>query len=167
MPVFLKIAPDLTEAELEALVAVALEAEIAGIVATNTTLARDGLRSRHARRGGRPVRRAALRALDGGARAGARADRRPLPLIGVGGVGSAEAGLCQDPRRRLGRAALHRRWSTTGSGWSPRILAGLDALLARDGFASVAEAVGTGAGRGTGPALAALASVKRSRSLTF
>ena len=36
-----------------------------------------------------------------------------------------------------------------GLGLVPRILAGLDALLARDGFASVAEAVGTGAARST------------------
>ena len=56
VPVFLKIAPDLGEAELEALVGVALEAEVAGIVATNTTLAREGLREPARRRGGRAVR---------------------------------------------------------------------------------------------------------------
>ena len=48
VPLFLKIAPELSEAELEALVGVALEAEVAGIIATNTTLAREGLTSRHA-----------------------------------------------------------------------------------------------------------------------
>ena len=57
VPLFLKIAPDLADAELAALVEVALAAGIAGIVATNTTLARDGLASRHAARGRRAVRR--------------------------------------------------------------------------------------------------------------
>ena len=67
-----------------------------------------------------------------------------LPLVGVGGVGSAEARLRQDPRRGVGGAALYRarlRGARAGAA-HPR---GLDALLARDGFASVAEAVGTGA----------------------
>ena len=90
VPIFLKIAPDLTDAELGELAQVALEAGIAGIVATNTTLARNGLRNRHAREGGglsgQPlfVRSttvlAKLHALTGGR----------LPLVGVGGVGSAE-----------------------------------------------------------------------------
>ena len=91
VPLFLKIAPDLGEAELAALVEVALEAGIAGIVATNTTLARDGPAEPARRRGGRAVRArrssrarravlARVHALTGGR----------LPLIGVGGVGSAE-----------------------------------------------------------------------------
>ena len=90
VPIFLKIAPDLGEAELEALVGVALEAEVAGIVATNTTLAREGLASRHAGEAGglsgaplfarSTAVLARVHALTGGR----------LPLIGVGGVGSAE-----------------------------------------------------------------------------
>ena len=90
VPLFLKIAPDLGEAELAELVEVALGAGVAGIVATNSTLARDGLASRHAAEAGglsgaplfarSTAVLARLHALTGGR----------LPLIGVGGVGSAE-----------------------------------------------------------------------------
>ena len=90
MPLFLKIAPDLGEAELAELVEVALGAGIAGIVATNTTLARDGLASRHAAEAGglsgAPLFRRSTAVL---ARLHALTAGR-LPLIGVGGVGSAE-----------------------------------------------------------------------------
>ena len=143
MPLFLKIAPDLGEAELEALVEVALEAGVAGIVATNTTLAREGLRSRHAGEAGglsgaplfarSTAVLARVLALTGGR----------LPLIGVGGVGSAEEAYA---KIRAGASAvqLYTALVYEGLGLVPRILAGLDALLARDGFASVAEATGTG-----------------------
>ena len=59
VPVFLKIAPDLSDAEIAGIAAVAMEAGVAGIIATNTTLSREGLVSR--RRGeagglsGRPL----------------------------------------------------------------------------------------------------------------
>ena len=62
MPLFLKIAPDLGEAELAGVAEAALDAGIAGIVATNTTLARDGLVSRHAGEAGGLSGAAALRA---------------------------------------------------------------------------------------------------------
>ena len=108
VPVLLKIAPDLTDAELADVAEVALEAGVAGIVATNTTLARDGLRSRHAGESGRPLRRPALRALHAGPRAAPRLTDSRLPLIGVGGVASRRGGLRQDPRGRLRGPALHR-----------------------------------------------------------
>ena len=124
------------------LVEVGARGGVAGIVATNTTLARDGLKSRHAARGGRPLRRAALRALDRGSRAGAHPHRRQPAAHRGRRRRLGRGGLRQDPRRRLGGAALHRP-RLSGLGLVPRLLRGLDALLARDGFASVAEAVGT------------------------
>jgi dihydroorotate dehydrogenase len=143
VPVFLKIAPDLDDRALAELVEVARAAGIAGIVATNTTLARDGLRSRHAGEAGglsgRPLFRrstailARITELTGGR----------LPLVGVGGIDSAEAAYA---KIRAGASAvqLYTALVYGGLGLVPRILAGLDALLARDGFASVAEAVGSG-----------------------
>ena len=90
VPLFLKIAPDLGEAELADVAEAALDAGIAGIVATNTTLARDGLASRHAGEAGglsgAPLFRRSTAVL---ARLHAMTEGR-LPLIGVGGVGSAE-----------------------------------------------------------------------------
>lgn len=142
VPLFLKIAPDLAEAELEELVAVALDAGIDAIVATNTTLARDGLLSRHAAEAGglsgRPLRDRATQVL---ARVHALTGGR-LPLVGVGGIATAEDAYA---RIRAGASALqlYTALAYDGLGLVPRLLAGLDALLARDGFASVAEAVGT------------------------
>ena len=60
IPVFLKIAPDLDDAALAGIAAVARDSGVAGIIATNTTLARDGLTGCGAARGRRAVGRAAL-----------------------------------------------------------------------------------------------------------
>ncbi len=143
VPLFLKIAPDLGEAELAELVEVALGAGVAGIVATNSTLARDGLASRHAAEAGglsgAPLFRRSTAVL---ARLHVLSAGR-LPLIGVGGIGSAEDAYA---KIRAGASAvqLYTALVYQGLGLVPRILHGLDALLARDGFATVADAVGTG-----------------------
>lgn len=84
VPLFVKIAPDLDEAALDDIAHVAEETKLAGIIATNTTLSRDGLISRHAGQAGglsgRPLfakSTAILAALH---------TRTNLPLIGVGGI---------------------------------------------------------------------------------
>ncbi len=146
LPVFLKIAPDLSAAELEDVAEVALASGIDGIVATNTTLAREGLRS--ARRGeagglsGAPLFGPSTRVL---ARLSQLTGGR-LPLVGVGGVGSAEDAY---EKIRAGASAvqLYTAMVYHGPSLVPRIAHGLDALLRRDGFASLAEAVGTGRDR--------------------
>lgn len=142
VPLFLKIAPDLAENELAALVEVALAARISGIVATNTTIARDGLTSALGREAGglsgRPLLArstavlARVHAFTGGA----------LPLVGVGGVASAEDAYA---KIRAGASAVQLYTGLVYGGMAlvPRILSGLETLLARDGFANVAEAVGT------------------------
>jgi dihydroorotate dehydrogenase len=140
--VFLKVAPDLTEAELADVAGVALEAGIDGIVATNTTLARDGLRSRHAGEAGglsgAPLFARSTRVL---ARLSELTAGR-LPLIGVGGIASAEDAYA---KIRAGASAVQLYTALIWGGLSlaAEIARGLDALLARDGFGSVAEAVGT------------------------
>lgn len=141
LPIFLKIAPDLDDGELAELVAVAIARGVAGIVATNTTLARDGLASRA--RGeagglsGAPLFVHSTRTL---AQAAALAQGR-LPLIGVGGIASAAEAYA---KIRAGASALQIYTGLVygGLGLVPEILAGLDARLARDGFATLAEAVG-------------------------
>ena len=72
-----------------------------------------------------------------------------LPLIGVGGVGSAEQAFA---KIRAGASAvqLYTALVFEGLGLVPRILRGLEGLLEREGFASVAEAVGTGVERRRG-----------------
>lgn len=140
-PVLLKIAPDLAGDEIDQIAAVALAAGIDGIIATNTTLSREGLRSaRGAEAGGlsgppvAPLARAALRRL-------AQATDGAIPLIGVGGVGSAEDAY-QRIRDGASAVQLYTAMVYDGPSLGARIGAGLARLLRRDGFASVAEAVG-------------------------
>ena len=66
-----------------------------------------------------------------------------IPLIGVGGIGSAEQAY---QKIRAGASAVQLYTALVYNGLSlvPQIAQGLDALLARDGFATVADAVGTG-----------------------
>ncbi len=143
IPVFLKIAPDLTEAELADVAEVALAAGIDAIVATNTTLARDGLKSRHRTEAGglsgAPLFERSTRVL---ARLSALTEGR-LPLIGVGGISSAEDAWA---KIRAGASAVQLYTAMVYRGLSlvTDIARGLDARLAREGFANVAEAVGSG-----------------------
>jgi dihydroorotate dehydrogenase len=142
IPVFVKIAPDL-ERRGDRRSRRHARLRIDGIIATNTTLARRGSGARR-RRGGRAVGRAALRAVDARARAAVAADPRRGAARGRGRRGLGRAGLCQDPRGRDGGAALHRDGLRRAVGRAADLGTGLDALLERDGFASVAEAVATG-----------------------
>jgi dihydroorotate dehydrogenase len=145
-PVFLKIAPDLAESELTDIAALALEHRLSGIVATNTTTSREGLRSPNAAEAGglsgRPLGPRATKVL----RTVYRLTSGRLPLIGVGGIGSAEDAYA---RIRAGASAVQLYTAMVYDGISlpGRIARGLDRLLARDGFASVAAAVGVDAPR--------------------
>jgi dihydroorotate dehydrogenase len=145
LPVFLKIAPDLHPEDLAAIVETAVQAGIAGIVATNTTTARDGLRSaRSAETGGlsgAPLFERSTRVL---ARLARLAAGR-LPLVGVGGVGSADQAYA---KIRAGATAvqLYTALAYEGLGLAAGIARGLEARLAADGFATVAEAVGRDTG---------------------
>lgn len=143
IPVFLKIAPDLSSGELEDIVEVALAAKVAGIIATNTTLSREGLKS--ASRGeigglsGAPLFEKSTRVL---ARL-SQLTHGMIPLIGVGGVGSAEQAY---EKIRAGATAVQLYTAMVYQGISmvPKVATGVDALLARDGYANVSLAVGTG-----------------------
>jgi dihydroorotate dehydrogenase len=144
IPVLLKIAPDLTEAELADIAEVATESGLSGIVATNTTLARDDLRSPHAAEkgglSGAPLFERSTRVL-------ARLSTlTPLPLIGVGGVSSAEQAF-QKIRAGASAVQLYTALAYGGLSLAGEITRGLDALLERHGFLSVAQAVGTGRDR--------------------
>ncbi len=143
VPVFLKIAPDLSEADLADIARVAGDAGIDAIIATNTTLSREGLKSRFKGEAGglsgQPLFERSTRVL---ARLSTLTD---IPLVGVGGVGSAEQAY---EKIRAGASAvqLYTALVYGGLGLVTEIVAGLDRLLERDGFANVADAVGTGRG---------------------
>lgn len=142
IPVFLKIAPDLTIAELRDVAEAATDAGIDAIIATNTTLDRHGLNSVHGPEAGglsgAPLFEKSTRVL---AQLAHITEGR-VPLIGVGGVGSAEQAYAKI-RAGAGAVQLYSAMVYQGLSLIPRILDGLETLLARDGFSNVAEAVGT------------------------
>lgn len=143
IPVFLKIAPDLTDEEIAEIAEVAIETGISGIIATNTTLSRDGLKSAHRDEmgglSGAPVFEKSTRVL---AKLAKLTDGK-LPLIGVGGVSNADEAYI---KIKAGASAvqLYTALVYGGMGLVKEIVTGLDKLLEKDGFASVADAVGTG-----------------------
>lgn len=141
-PLLLKIAPDLTGEDKSDIAAVALESGIDGLIVSNTTIARpaeipEPLRGEAGGLSGRPLfgpSTAVLKemyALTGG----------KLPLIGVGGIAS---GADAYVKIRAG-ASLVQFYSAmvyAGPALVHRIRDDLAALLRRDGFATLADAVG-------------------------
>ncbi len=143
IPVFLKIAPDLTPDDLAQIAEVGLAAGLAGIIATNTTVSREGLKSPNAVQtgglSGAPLFEKSTRVL---AQLSQLTDGK-LPLIGVGGISSPEQAY---EKIRAGASAVQLYTAMVYEGLSliPRIAKGLDSLLARDSFASVSHAIGSG-----------------------
>ena len=143
IPVFLKIAPDLTDDELAEIAEVALASGLSGIIATNTTLSREGLKSANkAQTGGLsgvPLFEKSTRVL---ARL-SQLTAGKLPLIGVGGISSAEEAYV---KILVGASAVQFYTAMVYQGISlaATIAKGLEALLQRDGYANVADAVGKG-----------------------
>ncbi|MEP1520340.1 quinone-dependent dihydroorotate dehydrogenase [Ascidiaceihabitans sp.] len=139
-PIFLKIAPDLTDQDLADIAKVAQDARVSAIITTNTTLDRDGLQSPHAAQAGglsgKPLFEKSTRVL-------AKLSRlTDIPLIGVGGISTAEDAYT---KIKAGASAVQLYTALVYGGLSlaANIARDLDQLLKRDGFASVAEATGT------------------------
>jgi len=144
-PLLLKIAPDLTGEDRADIAEVALASPLSGLIVSNTTIERPAsLRSPHAKEtgglSGQPLFAAATQVLahmyrlTGG----------KLPLVGVGGIGSAEQAYA---KIRAG-ASLLQLYSALvygGPALVGEINRGLAKLLRRDGFSSLSEAIGTDA----------------------
>jgi dihydroorotate dehydrogenase len=144
-PLLVKIAPDLSVGELESIIEVATRLEVAGIIATNTTLSREGLQTSANR----------VAAFGEGGLSGAplqnrsnevisfihKATRGSLPIIGVGGVFNAE-----DAWKKISAGAsliqLYTGFIYEGPGVARRINEGLGHILQREGYSSFDEAVG-------------------------
>ena len=141
-PILLKLAPEIDEKGLAALLEAIREAPIAGLILTNTTTARpSGLVSRErGEDGGLSGPPLAPRALEVLRHAYALSGGR-LPLIGVGGIDSAEAAYA---RIRAGASLIQLYTALVYRG--PRLVGeitrGLVRLLAADGYATLADAVG-------------------------
>ena len=141
IPVFLKIAPDLTPDEIAEIAEVAQMTGISGIIATNTTLDRTGLHGPHTGEAGglsgQPLFEKSTRVV------AHLSGLTNLPIIGVGGVSNADQAY---QKIRAGACAVQLYTALVYGGLSlvDDITRGLDALLARDGFAKLADAVGSG-----------------------
>lgn len=143
--VLVKIAPDLDAEQLQAAADAMLAAGVDGAVATNTTLARPGS-LRAAQSGekgglsGAPLFEASTEIL----RQLRRATGGALPLVGVGGVGSADHAYAK-VRAGASLVQLYTALVYAGPALFTEIATGLSTRLAQDGFAHLSEAVGADA----------------------
>lgn len=141
-PVFLKIAPDLGDDEIAAIAEVARSVRLDGIIATNTTIQRKGVKSETRKESGGlsgpPLFEKSTRVL---AKLSALTHGY-LPLIGVGGIDSAETAYT---KILAGASAvqLYTALIFHGLSLTDEIVRGLEQRLIRDGFSHISEAVGT------------------------
>jgi dihydroorotate dehydrogenase len=141
-PIFLKVAPDLGEGDPERIVRAAIDRGIDAIIVSNSTVSRPPLKSQFADEqgglSGAPLKTRALEAL----RKFRSASGGEMPLIGVGGIATADDAW---ERIRAG-ASLVQLYSAMvyeGPHIALRIARGLAERLKREGFANIAEAVGS------------------------
>lgn len=145
-PLLLKIAPDLSEEALRDVVEISREASIDGIIATNTTISREGLETP------RPL----VEACGDGGISGVPLGRRSnevisyiyratggaLPIIGVGGIFTA-ADAFQKIRCGASLVQAYTGFVYNGPGFALELNRGLIKLLEDNKFATVDDAVGT------------------------
>jgi dihydroorotate dehydrogenase len=140
-PIFLKVAPDLEPADVEDIAAACLDHWVDALIVSNTTISRPPLRSPHARESGglsgAPLTDLSMQRL----RDFRRILGNRLPLIGVGGIATAEQAYA---RLRAG-ASLIQLYSALvyeGPYLPKRINVGLKRLMARDGFTHIGQVIG-------------------------
>jgi dihydroorotate dehydrogenase len=139
-PLLVKIAPDLNEAEIEAIVDIANRLNLAGIIATNTTIQRDNLKTKTGESGGlsgKPLREKSNEVIkkiykySGG----------KLPIIGVGGVFSGS-----DAFEKIACGAClvqaYTGFVYQGLGFARAVNSGLARILKDKGFDHFDEAIG-------------------------
>ena len=141
-PLLVKLAPDLAPADLPEIVAACLDAGLAGLVVSNTTLARPAsLRGRHKGEAG-GLSGAPLFAPSTAMLAEvARLARGRLALIGVGGVASGGQALAKI-RAGASLVQLYTAFALHGPALIPRLKHELLAALDADGFRTIADAIG-------------------------
>lgn len=141
-PLFLKVAPDLDAGDIAAIARIAIDKRVDALIVSNTTISRPVLKSVHSSEtgglSGAPLHDLALQRL----RDFRSATGGAMPLVGVGGIASAEQAW-QRIRAGASLVQLYSAITYEGPGIARRIVKGLERLMRRDGFASIAEAVGS------------------------
>jgi dihydroorotate dehydrogenase len=148
-PIFVKISPDLDWESIDNIINLARTYNLAGIIATNTTIKRDGLRTNILEATGKPIQEEA------GGISGAPLKERStevirfiwqqtqgkLPIIGIGGIFSAE-----DAWEKITAGAsllqVYTGWVYRGPWLVPQILQGLLQKLEATGLTNISEAIG-------------------------
>lgn len=140
-PLLVKIAPDLTEAEIEAIVDIALKLNLAGIIATNTTVKRENLKTKINETGGlsgKPLQKISNEVIS----KIYTYSKGKLPVIGVGGVFTAE-----DAFEKIASGAslvqAYTGFIYHGITFARDINSGLQKILKEKGFKNLDEAVGS------------------------
>lgn len=142
-PILVKISPDLAENDRQDVADVALKLKVDGLIVNNTTLQRPEAIALHpsAAEGG-GLSGGAMRELsDEVLRDMYRRTRGRVPIVGVGGVCNGEDAY-KKIRAGASLVQLYSSFAYQGPAMVPRLKMELANCLARDGFASVAEAVG-------------------------
>lgn len=142
VPLLLKIAPDLDQREKEDIAELALAKEISGLIVSNTSLSRpDSLKGLHKNEqgglSGRPLFALSTATLSDMY----RLTHGRIPLVGVGGIASAEDAYGKI-RAGASLVQLYTALVYQGFGVVRDIRVGLPALLSRDGFTHISQAVG-------------------------
>ncbi len=139
-PIFVKVSPDMAEQDLQGVAEVSIALQMAGIIATNTTIQRDSLINNPQQEGGLsgiPLQQKALYTL----RALYQVSQGRIPLIGVGGISSAEDAW----NRILAGASLIQVYTGLiykGPSLPRDINRGLLHFLQQAGLQNIQEAVG-------------------------
>jgi dihydroorotate dehydrogenase len=148
-PIFVKIAPDLEWEAITEIVSLAQSYKLAGIIATNTTIKREGLKTQILTQtgkslleeaggiSGKPVRERSTEVI----KYIWQQSQGQIPIIGVGGIFTAE-----DAWDKITAGAslvqIYTGWVYQGPGMIRRILKGLLLKLEQNGLNSISEAVG-------------------------
>jgi dihydroorotate dehydrogenase len=141
-PIFLKVAPDLEPAQIDAIARLAIARKLDALIVANTTISRPALKSRH--RGeagglsGAPLKALALARL----RDFRDATGGALPLIAAGGIASG-ADAFERIRAGASLVQLYTALVYRGPGLAGEINRDLQRLLAQEGFARLTDAIGT------------------------
>lgn len=140
-PLLVKIAPDLSDQEIEAIVDIALKLNLAGIIATNTTISRDGLKTKIVENGG--LSGQLLRSKSNAVVAKIyRYSKGKLPIIGVGGIFTAHEAF----EKIAAGASLIQSYTGfvyQGISFARDINCGLQKILKEKGFGDFEEVVGS------------------------
>ena len=140
-PLLVKIAPDLAVDGLESVVEAAIAGGAAGLIVSNTTIARPKLASRHANQAGGLSGAPLFAPSTDMLRRTARIAARRIVLIGVGGIGSG-ADILAKIRAGASLVQVYSALAYEGPALVPRLLHELLNELTRQGFGSVEAAIG-------------------------